>query len=91
MKYRIEFRDVGREKRSFALDLTGDSDDPRFIAKVRKAGGLASREVSLGACYDMDEQDLAAVEAGVVFAGMHVVGRWRAYAPATPERAKEGK
>ena len=77
MSYRVEFKDVGRDKRSFTLEHLAELDEDQLVRHARKLGGLMSRDVSLSEwTHSLPE---GAYAHGHISAGLHPVGHWIAY------------
>lgn len=67
MSYRIEFRNVGRGKKTWQCSVR-ELSHGSLIRALRKGRALMSRDIS----FMSPEHD----EPGVVFAGLHAVGEW---------------
>lgn len=67
---KLQFTDVGRDKRSFSIDVR-DFDDPKVFKALRSKGGLMSRDIDIVS--ERDEQG----HGSVVVGGFRPVGTWR--------------
>lgn len=79
MKHRLIFRDVGRSKAAFELVVDEGIDDEALARQVRHRGRLMSDDILVVRTDPQDGDDRTALFCGSVLAGMHRVGRFRAY------------
>lgn len=73
-QFRVEFVEVGRNKRSFTEDFV-ELDETKLANCARKNAGLMSRDIE----FSESEEPFSGHAHGSIHAGMHTVGKWRAY------------